>query len=494
LYDEGAERLSCEKIKTFIGQYKTDCQNQKIDYKDKNNYLQYLDDTFGFADSAAKAKYLNEVLNSWEDKQLKAISFFECIDSILSNTFLAVISVEGANSTDEEKIFNLINTNGTPLTAAEILSAKPSWNKPLDYVSARVQSSIEKLYNDELDISVNLDHCVRWDLPACLPTNLTNFHLFFPFDEYGKDKKGKKITLGFKLMSGIYQNGIKKEDLDKLSLSKYINGEDFDSFLSKFNSMLQVITDVSYFKTLSTWKLSLSKLIGDAPTLSFLFLAYKMYDIEELPKPGSASYNIFKKNLFIIVDKLIYEYVNSLWKGSGDSLVASKIKEFTYSKGKLLDPLPREKWTSLIDSILDNNQIGGKDISFSVVKPIVAHYYGIKGLRCDVTYEFTSDFDHIIPQKAFKSSSMANKELLRDNIYNLGLLPKIKNASKNDKTLLEISGDQTLVDDVVKYEEINFADFASLTSPADMEKLKTIRAPKFKDAFGDLRDKILTNS
>jgi hypothetical protein len=75
-----------------------------------------------------------------------------------------------------------------------------------------VQSSIEKLYNDELDISVNLDHCVRWDLPACLPTNLTNFHLFFPFDEYGKDKKGKKITLGFKLMSGIYQNGIKKED------------------------------------------------------------------------------------------------------------------------------------------------------------------------------------------------------------------------------------------------------------------------------------------
>jgi hypothetical protein len=112
LYDEGAERLSCEKIKTFIGQYKTDCQNQKIDYKDKNNYLQYLDDTFGFADSAAKAKYLNEVLNSWEDKQLKAISFFECIDSILSNTFLAVISVEGANSTDEEKIFNLINTNG----------------------------------------------------------------------------------------------------------------------------------------------------------------------------------------------------------------------------------------------------------------------------------------------------------------------------------------------------------------------------------------------
>jgi hypothetical protein len=62
------------------------------------------------------------------------------------------------------------------------------------------------------------------------------------------------------------------------------------------------------------------------------------------------------------------------------------------------------------------------------------------------------------------------------------------------RQLLEISGDQTLVDDVVKYEEINFADFASLTSPADMEKLKTIRAPKFKDAFGDLRDKILTNS
>ena len=70
-------------------------------------------------------------MNDWEGVQLKAIEFYDLFDNILSSNVIAVVSVENVGTTDEEKIFNLINSNGTPLTAAEILSSKPDWNKPI---------------------------------------------------------------------------------------------------------------------------------------------------------------------------------------------------------------------------------------------------------------------------------------------------------------------------------------------------------------------------
>lgn len=47
------------------------------------------------------------------------------------NRKVAIIETHDITSTDSQKIFNLINTGGTQLTASEILSAKPKWNAPI---------------------------------------------------------------------------------------------------------------------------------------------------------------------------------------------------------------------------------------------------------------------------------------------------------------------------------------------------------------------------
>ena len=170
LQEGSSDTISCVKMKNLVDSYKKFCKADKKDYSNKNNYLEYLDMEFNFLNEAQKKKYLEEKLNDWDNKQLKAIRFFEIIDSVLNNTFLAIISVDDASATDEQKIFNLINSNGTPLTAAEVLSAKPSWNKPLGFVSQEIKNAIVTLYKERLENDdIDPNNCVRWDLPACLP-------------------------------------------------------------------------------------------------------------------------------------------------------------------------------------------------------------------------------------------------------------------------------------------------------------------------------------
>lgn len=496
LAEGSSDIISCVKIKNLISAYKEYCRADKKDYKDKNNYIQYLDMEFNFISDAHKNKYLEEKLNDWDNKQLKAIKFFEIVDSVLNNTFLAVISVEDASSTDEQKIFNLINSNGTPLTAAEVLSAKPSWNKPLGYVSQDIKNAIVALYKDRLENEdIDPNKCVRWDLPACLPSLLKNFEIFFPLSEYTKEKAGKATTLGFKIYSGIILDGIKKEDLDELSNSPKVNGQDFEDFVYSFNAMLTSIAEIPYFATLKSWKLSLSKIIGDAPVLTFLFEAYHMYLIEEKPHSGSSSFDVFKKNCFIILDNLIYEYINSVWRGTGDAILRQRIKAFkaTYSKGKIIVANPYENWEKLLDGIIENNQIDEKLVTLSFVKPIVVHYNCIKRLKCAVDYDFVPEFDHIIPQSSFKSSTIENKELLRDNIYNIALLPKSKNAAKNDRSLKAID-DEVLIAAITQYEEIKEEDFSKYCKPTDIDDLKQYRGKMVKEAFKTQRKQLLESN
>lgn len=487
--------LSCQKIKSLIKQYKDTCKADGKDYKIKENFLEYLSNNFTFLEGK-KEKYLNEELSAWEDKQLKSISFFEMIDNLLGNTFIASITISGVSSTDEQKIFNLINSNGTPLTAAEVLSAKPSWNKPVDINSSRIKKAVQKLYKDQLqNDDIISDNYVRWDLPASLTLLLDNFDAFFPIKEYSDKKSGKFITLGFKIASGVLLKGIKKDDLDKLSDDSRINGEDFNNLIETFNDMLRLLADMQYFQVIKSWKFSLSKIIGDNPTLAFLFSAYHLYNVEDRPHSGTASFNIFKKNCFIILDKLIYEYANSRWRGSSDTLVSKEIKdlEAKYEKGKILSAISNEDWKKLISEVINNNQINRKDITIQLIKPLVVHYYCIKNLKCDVTYDFIADFDHIIPQALFKSSNIDNKELIRDNIYNIALLPKSKNTAKNDKPLAAIT-DKALKTTIEKYEEIPQVDFTKYSEVTDWAALKEYRGNKIIKGFDGERTEILNAS
>ena len=140
---------------------------------------------------------------------------------------------------------------------------------------------------------------------------------------------------------------------------------------------------------------------------------------------------------------------------------------------------------------MDYGTINNRPIAFSMVKPIIAHYNGIKGIKCDISYDFKPEFDHIIPQVKFGNKNDKTLARERDNIYNIALFPKISNASKNDKTLLELSSNETMVANIETFEEIKKADFALYQSKTDIGNLRSERGQKILEAFESKRDELL---
>ncbi len=491
-----ARVISGEKIRRFINSYKESCTSQKLDYKDKKNYLNYIDDEYGFENQKKRDKYENSILCHWDSLQLVAIGFYEWVESLLSTSYIGVISVSNASAADWQKIFSLINSNGTPLNAAQILSAKPAWNEPINNLLQDRRDSIKKVYAYLHNNDVDLDNCVKWDLPACLFLEIKNGDFLFPFSNYKDEKKnkiGKAITLGFKILSGLYLEKVTKEAYDELGTNVHMNNDDFSDFVIIFNEMLTKMGGMTYFQTLSSWKLSLSSLIGENATLYFMLAAYYMYLESKRANSGTTAYRIFEKNLFISLDSIIVEYLTSIWKGSSDSLLSSKLKKLKneYNSTKLLNATTKDEWLELLDSIMEKGQVLAKDIKFELIKPLVAHYYCIKGKKCIVKYDFTAEFDHIIPQKSFAPSNIERKEVKRDSIFNIGLLPKPVNASKNDCTLNEITSNQTLVDAVIEYEEIERNRFDEFSSVLNWEVLKNYRGEMIKKAFEEDRENFL---
>ena len=256
--------------------------------------------------------------------------------------------------------------------------------------------------------------------------------------------------------------------------------------------MLLTMNEMPYFKTFNSWELSYSTLIGDTPTLFFLLCSYYMF--EKLGEPTATSNDLrarlFKKNCFLLMDQTIMEYVNGIWKGSSDSLLEAKLKRFkaNFTEDSPIDYVSENDWKTLIDGIIDNGRVKTNDISMSLMKPIVAHYYCIKGLNNSIMQEFTTEFDHIIPQDRFKELPKDSRYLVNENnLYNLGLLPKSSNSSKGSKVLTDLLSNDVLKDNVVKYEEIPIDRFSEYTKPADLDKLKIFRGEMFKEVFSDKR-------
>ena len=493
--DNQRKIISGEKTRVFVNSYKDYCKSQKVDYKDKNNFLNFIDDEYEFIDEKKKAQYINSALYDWDNLQLEAIKFFEWAEGLLSNSYIGVISVSNASAADEQKIFCLINSNGTPLNAAQILSAKPAWNEPIYNLGSERQAAIKQVYQFLHNNDVDLNTCVKWDLPACLFLEIKNGDVLFPFSVYKTDEKkiGKAITLGFKMISGLYQDKITKEAYDDLSDDPKMNNEDFSDYVIVLNEMLGKMGGMTYFQTLNSWKLSLSSLIGENATIYFMLAAYYMYLQSNRANTGSTAYRIFEKNLFIMLDNIIVEYLNAVWKGSSDSQLSNKLTELkaTYQRDELLKAFSKDEWLNIIKEIMGKGTISGKDIKLDLIKPLVAHYYCIKGKRCNTTEEYTAEFDHIIPKKSFASSNIERKDVVKDVIYNIGLLPKTKNASKNERTLNEISNDTTLVNAVIDYEEIERDKFDDFSSILNLEMLKEYRGKKIIEAFEKNREDFL---
>lgn len=496
LYSEDKKTIDCSKLKLFLKTYKN---NNLKNYEEYEVFETYMDDMFTFKDQA-QIKFKQAISHSWTTVQLKVIKIFDCIDSIMADRKLAVIETSNISPADEQKIFNLINNSGTQLTASEILSAKPRWNVQVEGIKKEILSAIEKLYDNDLEITSK--GTVRWDIPASLCIYLKEMGLdrFFTLKE---TDISKKITLGFKLLSGFYSGGVKKEDINNLSGLKTNNfdWQNCNDRIDEIKAFFKLFKDNKYIRCLYSWGKSLSDILGDGPTLNYLFILFRNWKNLDCPSGGTKEKNTFDKNCFILLDKMFYEYITNQWKGSSDSTIARNISEFEKTDGKSLIPhIEKTAWESLLKDVFENNTINKKTISKGLCNPLIFYYNILKDIRGeaenkgDGSWENAGEVDHIIPQASWESSAINEKESIMNNVFNLALLPKKINDSKNNKHLLAIKTNSTLAETISRFEEIKIDDFEKFSKIEYYTDLRSLRSELYYDAFGHKRDSILLNS
>ncbi|MGV3460165.1 MAG: DUF262 domain-containing protein [Flavobacterium sp.] len=484
--DDGLTSLNSRKVKSFIKEYKSFCDDNGDDYQKSSSFVKYGNARLKI--KLEKKDSFNLKINRTWESIFERIDILDKITNLYLNSKIGLIEVKQLKSTDSQKIFNIINSKGTKLTAVEILSAKPNWNKELKSPTEVQKTFTEKLYKE---IEVKADGVVKWDLPATIIDRLNNKFFFKEFSGTKSDFE-KKLTLGFKLLSGIYEEGVKKDDIDQLGLNTNINWDvEYETIISELNIMFKLIMGSSYFKFLNSYRFSLMDQLSDAITLNFVLLLYKDWKRKGKPIGSDTSVKILQKNAFILLDNLIYEYITRQWRGSSDGLVARNLTNFK-DQPSLLTHLPKEKWAALLDEIFNSNTIeGAKITSKKILEPVLLHFYALNSIQGPDS-QYSLEIDHIIPQSLFKSSSLPDKDALQHNLFNLAVLPKDENISKSNKRLVEISN-EWLKGQVTRYTSIEDDKFGLYSDLANVKELKDFRSNFFYNTFDKIRESLLIN-
>lgn len=491
-YEEDHKTISGKKLRDKIHEY---CRRYPSTYRQKEEFIKFMSD-YGFKSETLRVKFEKEIEADWSDRQLKVIEFFEVVDRIFQSRSISFIETFDITPTDSQKIFNLINTGGTKLTSSEILSAKPKWNSVLPPVSQNFRAAIKSLYGElTLDVA-DSENPVKWDIPASLTYYLgddqnSGLGLFFNLKDIAK-----RITTGFQLFTGFHYKGVKKEDIAEMA-DKF----DWDHYEDKcqiIKHFFNALSTNKYLKILRSWGKCLSDVVSDGPTLNFLFLAFRSF--VELGGPvgfESTKKRIFDKNVFILLDQAIYQYQCNLWKGSSDSLIAKNIEAFENHKDRdengLFTPIEKTRWEDTLKQVFDDNQINGRPIVKDSLLPMV-YYYCILIEKKGKDYEDPGEVDHILPQAAWTSASISNKEAVQNSLFNLALLPKSINGPKSNNCLssIEINAPH-LASEISDYEEIPEGDFKKYSNVSNYEDLKTLRRGLYEKAYIDTRKTILAS-
>lgn len=488
---EGKEVLSSRLLKIFIDQYKA---RYNDDYLEKDCFAQYMRESFGLKDECVSKfnEYLNKNWNAIKER----IEILDKIENQFNSSRIGMIEVKSLNHSDAQKIFNIINTEGEKLKAVEVLSAKPRWNISIPYPSAEAEEYVKKLYKDEIGVVPN--GVVRWDMAATFMDRAGEniiYKKFLPVSN-NKDKKNsdfeKKLTLGFKSLSALFVGEVTKDGIDKLSAAQINWERDIEALIFDVRSMFKVIGSSNYFKYLKSWNTTIMELTSDAVALDFFAMAYKDWQRKGKPMGQDANVKAFQKNCFILWDKLVYEYVMIQWKGASDHKIAKNL-EAQKTLPEIYVPVKKESWMSILTQIYEKNTINDQDIRFQYMKCLLYHFYCLNGMMAPNATEYNQiDVDHIIPQSLFKSSTIDRKDVIVDNVFNLGLLPKEDNISKSDKPLSQITNDW-LKQMIEQYEFVNENDFQKYSNVSNYQQLFSYRKDKFDKAFGEKRDSILNN-
>lgn len=472
-------RFLLELTKVFDHEYEGKITQQ--------NFTDYYTQKFYIDDSNQK-KFEKDVEKNW-DGISDSINVISRSEKIFADARIGIIRLTNATQLDAQNIFSRINKGGTQLKAEELLSAKPYWNREVYISDNAVMNKVKEMY-EKLEIPVP-ESVVRWDLAATLISRIQDHSLVFDTYDAAKQKNEvsmEEISLGFKLLSAVYQGGMSAKDITEFEKNETIKWDrDIDELINNFNIIFNIILQDSFFKFLMSWKKPIIRLLGKAIALEFVTIL--LFDWKEKGEPRyseSGEMKALRRDARILFDRLVFEYAAKTWRGSGDSKMSNDIKNW---KSRIV-PVSEEVWKKFVNDVCDGSY-NGQPTTVKLLRPVLYYYYVITNAAPINQIDVSFDVDHIIPQELFKDN-VSIDQTFKDSLVNLALLPTKDNISKKSKRLNEIT-DPWLKTQITTYTKIEEADFDKYSDVTNIDDLRTQRKRLFTTAFGINRTASLTN-
>ena len=476
-------KVDPKELKRFLLDW--DARNPK---RDANEFAQYMIDKYRLADGADGAKFKEHIENVfdalWGDKETVRDA-----EKVFTDARIGVISLTNVSPLDAQNIFSLVNSGGTKLKPEELLSAKPFWNVPVkeQLLNPQILASIHELYralNIPGEDEINTSKPVRWDICAMLLDRIDKNHLFFPAfkpEEFNVINMNK-IALGFKLVSAEATGGVSAKHIEKMESCKDWENTVL-SLIENVNRIADTLLQVNFYQDLIAWGKSIWDLLKNGPSLEFLTILNKNW--KELGEPivDGTKRRTFIINSLVLLDKLIFEYSNNQWRGSGDSKMAHDIENIS---GRFDPEISTQDWKKFIEDACKPTT----NASYRRFEAAL-YYFTILQKQRPALIQTTYDLDHIVPQSRLESVGDTTLKSRKDTLGNLALLPHRANIKKNDKLLNEIEND--LKAEVSRYSYVALEDFGKYSDVTNLPELCEMRKKVFLSAVGKQRDSLFAN-
>jgi hypothetical protein len=298
----------------------------------------------------------------------------------------------------------------------------------------------------------------------------------------------RRVTLGFKILSGYYSNGITKIDLENLpQLANPPWGSlDFENLV---NGAMSSLSSFDHFKLVKSWNTSIVALTSDAVAIDFLLRVTKDWELRDRPRSGG-SLNAFRKNAVVLLDRLFLEYVRGDWGSASDHTIREHMEEFT-SAPINLEPYPKPIWQGLIQEIVETGTILGRPYTKNVDRRVTALLYYRNVVRQFLGPDSPSisiHVDHVIPQTLYEPETNEMLKRTENHIGNLALLPGPENLDKSGRRLREVESVVTR-QKIERYEDIPEERFGEFSEVAAAPVLIAFRGELLKHDLIDQRDR-----
>lgn len=474
-------KIRPDKLRDFLLELDKTLPGENLN---KDSFCDYYIDNVGVLDDKEKA-FKDRVEQNWDDISF-SIKTIRDSEKVIYDAKIGIIELTNVSPLDAQNIFSRINSGGTQLKAEELLSAKPFWNEVVNSHDNVLIEKVHSLYTKlEVDIPTDI---VRWDLGATLIHRINDQGLLFDHTtEQGNDVDLTNVTHGFKLISSFFLGGMSAKVVNDLEKSREIDWNyGIDNLLSDINKVCEILNNDLLFRFLASWKKPIVKMMGSAVVLEFITILLKDWEEKGRPTVHSNALMTFKRDARILFDKLVFEYVTGVWRGSGDSRMAKHIQNWR----DRLSPISEDQWVALINGA-NVGSYNGQAIDRTHLEPILYYYYILSDCAPNPLSQETFDVDHIVPQSKFINNTMINPAL-KDCLFNLALLPKKDNIAKKDKALNEIT-DSWLKTCIKTYEGIDKEDYDKYSDITHIGDLQNARGEMFLKAFKECRNTKLTN-